>query len=214
MMTDLNADSVIARQLAKKYTTSSDTLERLKDHKDLEVRRLVALNPNASKQTLFTLSDDYPNEVVGNSSLNLLLEDCDDLAMQVIVARSSTASAKQLTAFANSRQKTLLIAVGRNPNTPAHVLERLILEPQPIDVPKEEVSRLDFSARRQCPDEFFDSYDDSYTIRSLRHKYQEEVIVAIASNPNFPIRLMGFLMHYSKTTRMIEISAQSFCITP
>lgn len=202
-MTDSSTESVIARQIAQEHTTSSDTLEQLKDHKDLEVRRLVALNPNASKQTLFTLSKDYPDEVVENAAFNLLLlEDCDDLCVQLIVARSSTASAEQLTAFASSRQKTLLVAVGRNPNTPAHVLEKLILEPQLIDV-REEVFRLDFSARQQCPDEFFDSYDDNYTIRSVRQKCQEEVLGAIASNPNFPIYLMGFFMHHLEKTRPI-----------
>ena len=199
MIVDSNIDTVTARLIAAERNTSSSTLEQLKNYKDPVVRRLVAQHHNASKQTLLALSVAYPDEVVENVAFKRLLkEEGDDLDVKVMVARSSTVSADTLATFAESNQKRLLIAVGRNANTPTRVLEKLGTFPSDLDMSREqsqEIKRLKHLSesdirRQQCPEEYFDWIVSENKIKSLKQDYQEEIIAAVASNPSSPVSLL------------------------
>ena len=174
-MLSLINDVAICRKIAASNETSSDNLDYLKEHHDKEVRRLIALNPNASTQTLLQLAADYPDEVTSNDAFSPSLLDQSHtlykLYVDVMLARSSIASPQQLEAFSQSTESALLVAVSANHNTPVHVLERLFLNSQAADL-----------ARRKG--------DPSQPVLTLFHFWEKDCIARIASNPSTPVDLI------------------------
>jgi hypothetical protein len=62
-----------SRKLAQDETTGSEILANFATNEDYKTRKYVALNPNTSIQVLLDLSFDFPQEVMKNPVIPLLL---------------------------------------------------------------------------------------------------------------------------------------------
>lgn len=156
------ADLKTRLTLAQANDTPVDVLAQLVDDENVEVRRAIALNPNASEEILRKLSIEFSEEVVQNPIFKiLLLEHPDSFFVSLSLARSKTTSLETLERLAQSDSEDILIAIGSNPKTPAHVLTALVEHPPAL------------SGYR-----YWEPGDCYY------------VYTAIAQNPNIPISLI------------------------
>ena len=62
-----------ARQLAQDETTAPDKLMELARHNDYSTRQYVASNPNTPADILLSICWEFPNEVMNNPVVPLLL---------------------------------------------------------------------------------------------------------------------------------------------
>ena len=62
-----------ARQLAQDETTAPEILAELARHEDSLTRQYVAANPNTPTEILLSICKEFPNEVINNSVIPLLL---------------------------------------------------------------------------------------------------------------------------------------------
>jgi hypothetical protein len=128
-------DTLEARlAIAQSQDVLLETLQQLAKDGAEEVRRAIALNPNADEALLQTLGKEFPEEVVQNPMFGmLLLETPEKSFVRLSLARSATASPELLERYAQSTEEEILIAVGGNPNTPLDVLKALVSEPPVLD---------------------------------------------------------------------------------
>lgn len=126
MVDDYNFDRD-RREAIAASETSVERLEQLAREPDVQVRKIVASNPNTPAEILLKLGEEFPDEVIENPMFSLLL--LEDLgssdAISLIFALSSSVSAQKLTELATHSNRKILIAVARNANTPASVLHQL-----------------------------------------------------------------------------------------
>lgn len=168
-------------ELAQTTTTSVDVLVQLVNDESVEVRRAVACNPNATEDILSRLGSDFPEEVIQNPVFNLLaLENPNSLFIRLAKARSAMTSPEVLAELGKCDFREILIAVCKNPNTPANVLKDIANSP-PSSLESDERYSI-YAAIAHNPKA------TSSVLRKLSKSGVEETI--IAQHPNTPVDLL------------------------
>ena len=114
-----------------------ERLRILASHRSVEVRSLVAANPNTPPEVLFLLAVHFPKEFLGNPVLGLLI-----VVNPNFLAEVSSYTRQRLIAHPNVRKSFLnwaakngdeaaLLSLTQNPSTPAELIEPLTQHAMP-----------------------------------------------------------------------------------
>jgi hypothetical protein len=226
MINYLNRELKVRKQFAQADDTLPDILTALSQDSNVEVRLVVAGNPNTPVNVLQKLGEEFPDAITDNPIFNLLLlENLDTYFIKLSLARSSTTSAEILTQFANARyysEEEIVRAVANNPNAPISVLEKLaIWFPEieenseetdgdfvhagvasnlktPVYILEELAKHRSEYVREQVAKNINASVIALETLvkNSTESCYYSNVLLAVANNPNTPLSITISLLEY------------------
>lgn len=117
------------KKIASNSSTSPAILTELSNNSNLQIRSLVASNPNTPVDILMKLGEEFPDEILENPVFNLLLlEEPDSRFVRLSLARSTKTNPEVLAKLAATEKndETICCAVARNINTPLNALKRLV----------------------------------------------------------------------------------------
>lgn len=125
-------DEAVQRALAKNPRTPPKVLKKLGSSRDKLTRKAVAGNPNTPAEIMAELGGQFPLELLGNPSLDLLLLENPDLFSEMPVATLRSLAKREncpagLLAYIARTQEDqgLQCSLLQNPNTPREVIEHL-----------------------------------------------------------------------------------------
>ena len=114
------------RQEAQDESTTPEILTEFAKSEDRLTRKYVASNSNTSLETLKEIAKEFPDEVLNNPVLDLLiLENPQSNLIQLLLARSSITSIETLVELSECDDREILETVVENSNTPSSVLDKL-----------------------------------------------------------------------------------------
>lgn len=196
------ADLETRLAIAQAQDTSLEMLQQLATDKTEEVRRAIALNPNADKALLRSLGAEFPEEVIQNPMFGLLLlENPEESFVRLSLARSTTASLDLLEECAQSTEEELLIAVAVNPNTPLHVLEQLVSQPPALS-DHEYMEREDY---RLIFKEIVHNPNVSAALLRTISEQWGIVESEVARNPKTPVDLLEKFSTWNNSTILLAL---------
>lgn len=113
-------------QQAQDEKTPSETLAKLARVEDRLIRQYVASNPNTCVKTLKKLALEFPNLVMANPVLDLLILESNSITkIKTAIAKSSNVSEEVLNRLKDDSEPCVRYAVARNPKTPSDTLNYL-----------------------------------------------------------------------------------------
>lgn len=119
------------RQAAGNPQTRPELLRQLANSGDAVTRLKVAGNPNTPTEVLLSLGAEFPQQLLANPVFSLLLLEDPHLVAQMPlltlrnVVKLPQAPLALLTQAASTRDQEVLLALVRNPKTPASILKKL-----------------------------------------------------------------------------------------
>lgn len=176
------------RQQAQDEKTSPEILSKLAINKERLIRQDVASNPNTPVEILAKLAMEFPQEIMANPILDLLM--LDDL----------------------SQLLTLKTEVAKSPNTPESILDRLkddcddgvrLAVAENINAPERILNHFCNSSNLNTLLNIAKNISASESIldRLKNHSFRQ-VRVAVAQNPNTPEKILDCLKSNSRKVRI------------
>ena len=127
-----NHSAALARIVARNPSASASLLEKLGSHSDPTVRKWVTAHPNAPLAVLARLAGQFPEQLLDNPAIDLLLLENPNLLEDLPTAtrRSLLKRERCPTSFlewlADDEDEGVQLALAMNANTPPHVVTRLV----------------------------------------------------------------------------------------
>lgn len=211
------------RSQAQGENTPSKILAELANNKDLLTRQYVASNPNTPIEILQKLASEFPEEIMANPILDLLILESPQsiTAIKMAIAKSPHTSRRMLDDLKSSKDKLVREAIAKNPHTSkntlhylwnnedAYVLLHIIENP---NTSKRTIRPIAKAGNNNTPPEALarlasDSYNNGSIIRriiarnpitpkkTLEYLKNDEwhVRLGVASNPNTPLDTLSEL---------------------
>lgn len=123
------------KDVASNPLTPPYVLADLRHNRDLEIRRLVASNPNTPIGALMQLGKQFPDIIIENPVFKTLkIEEPNSKFVRLSLARSSKTDPDTLAKLAATEEdEAVLYAIARNINTPIDTVKSLIAWRHPDD---------------------------------------------------------------------------------
>ena len=124
----------LARLVARNPNSAPELLRDLADSEDDLTRAGVTANPNTPKDVLLKLADEFPQEFLANSVIDLLLLEKPNFSAEIpfwtLINLLKQDNVPQWLLFgaASHENSTILRAVATHPQTSQHILEQLAIK--------------------------------------------------------------------------------------
>ncbi len=124
---------VLARLVVRNESAMPDLLEQLSYHNDTIVRKWVCAHANTPPEALARLGGQFPQQLLDNPALDFMILENPNLLRELPQAAKTSmlkrqtcpASFIELMAQDMGGQEGMQMAIAMNPNTPAHVIQKL-----------------------------------------------------------------------------------------
>ena len=155
----VDSDTAVQRAVAKNLRTPPTALEVLSHSKDQSTRESVVGNPNSPAAVLCKLGGQFPNQLLNNPALDLMLLENPGLFSEVpeetlaAIAKREDCSPQMLGHLAmGGHGRGLLMALIQNGNTPASAIQTIIKLPveklaERFEVPEDSLRGFDGLSR-------------------------------------------------------------------
>lgn len=167
------------RKKAHSENTSPEILAELAKSKDTLTRKYVASNPNATAEILDKLAQEFPQEIIDNPILELLIFSNPEKLVEIkrSIALSTNTSESILDRLSNDSNRDVRYAVAKNYNASEKILDYL-KEDEDKDI------RLAVANNSNASEK---------TLDYLKEDEHGNVCLAVARNPNASEKTLDYL---------------------